>query len=110
MKLRATGGMGWVRRSWIPALGMVWMVGGMPAKAEVGRPWDLSLRVFTEYNDDVPLAADNTAFTGNQESLGAGLAAAGGLPLYSGRSLGGRRRGKRDSDRLSRQRRIGFQL
>jgi len=77
MAMRTTQFGRWIRRCWIPAISIVWLTHGTPAQAEYGRPWDLSLRLFSEYNDNVPLAADDTDFSGEQKSLGAGFSAAG---------------------------------
>jgi hypothetical protein len=39
------------------------------------RPWDLSIRLFTEYDSNIPVAARSTDFTGHKEGvdLGAGV-------------------------------------
>jgi hypothetical protein len=57
---------------------MICMAAGSTARAQDDRrPWDLSLRIFTEYNENVPLAADVTGFAGESSSFGAGFSAAG---------------------------------
>jgi hypothetical protein len=84
MGMRATRFGRWIRRCWIPALSIVGLTYVAPATAEYGRPWDLSLRLFSEYNNNVPLAADATDFTGEQESLGAGFSAAGVYRIIQG--------------------------
>jgi hypothetical protein len=49
--------------------------------APTSRPWDLTIRVFTEYDDNVPLAGVNTSFTGDKGSVRFGTSVSGGYRL-----------------------------
>jgi hypothetical protein len=63
---------------WIPIIAILGLLAASTAHAQDDRrPWDLSLRVFTEYNDNVPLAGDAGGFGADENSFGAGFSAAG---------------------------------
>src|SRR3990172_1671939 len=49
--------------------------------APTSRPWDLAIRVFTEYDDNVPLAGENASFAGDKGSVRFGTSVSGGYRL-----------------------------
>jgi hypothetical protein len=47
------------------------------ALAKTSRPWDFSLRLLTEFDDNVPLVSDASTFSGDKDSIKFGVVASG---------------------------------
>lgn len=78
---RRRGGAGWQAVTGI-ALAAVAVTLSATAVAQQARPWDLSIRAFSEYNDNVSLSPEDDVAASEQNSTSLGLVVSGKYRFY----------------------------